>query len=253
MHCCRAFEPSSEIANRTSTISFSGDLTRCDPGLLNGQTLSEERKLLLGGYFTHEYSLEAAALFNPSMVPHPDQSDVPPGALRFILSLRATAEGHISSITFRSGMLDAESNITMDPPSRYCIEPSRCPARPMRKPCSSGSFRNSGSWAVSAAKCSRPCGRIHDGRTARLPQPRGEAVPGARAGDGQEHRQGDPDARPIQLRSTVRAGFELVRAGALPCHALTEQRHRGRPIRPLPAGGRHADLLRDLHRVRRQE
>jgi hypothetical protein len=75
--------------------------------LTHGQPLSEERKLLLGGYFTHEYSLEAAALFNPSMVPHPDQSDVPPGSLRFVLSLRATAEGHVSSIAFRSGMLDA--------------------------------------------------------------------------------------------------------------------------------------------------
>ena len=66
------------------------------PYLLNGQRLSEERKLLLGGYFTHEYSLEAAALFNPSMMPHMDQSDIPPGSLRFILSLRATAEGHVS-------------------------------------------------------------------------------------------------------------------------------------------------------------
>src|SRR5205823_6037524 len=54
------------------------------PSLLNGQKLSEERKLVLGGYFTHEYSLEAAALFNPSMVPHVDQSGVPPGSLRFI-------------------------------------------------------------------------------------------------------------------------------------------------------------------------
>jgi len=58
--------------------------------------------------FTHEYSLEAAALFNPSMVPHMDQSDVPPGSLRFILSLRATAEGHVSSIAFRSGILDQQ-------------------------------------------------------------------------------------------------------------------------------------------------
>ena len=72
------------------------------PHLLNGQKLSEERKLLLGGYFTHEYSLEAAALFNPWTVPHADQSDVPAGSLRFILSLRATAEGHISSIAFRA-------------------------------------------------------------------------------------------------------------------------------------------------------
>src|ERR1035438_7323558 len=74
------------------------------PYLLDGQKLSDQRKLLLGGYFSHEYSLESAALFNPSMVPHPDQSDVPPGSLRFILSLRATAEGHVSSIAFRSGI-----------------------------------------------------------------------------------------------------------------------------------------------------
>jgi predicted GH43/DUF377 family glycosyl hydrolase len=97
------------------------------PYLLNGQILSDERKLLLAGYFTHEYSLEAAALFNPSMVPHPDQSDVPSGSLRFILSLRATAEGHVSSIAFRSGVLDADSNITMDVPSRYSQEPRQVP------------------------------------------------------------------------------------------------------------------------------
>ena len=97
------------------------------PHLLNGHSLSDDRKLLLGGYFTHEYSLEAAALFNPSMVRHPDQSGVPPGALRFILSLRATAEGHVSSIAFRSGILDAGSNIKMDLPSRYSLEPVQVP------------------------------------------------------------------------------------------------------------------------------
>jgi predicted GH43/DUF377 family glycosyl hydrolase len=97
------------------------------PYLLNGQRLSEERELLLGGYFTHEFSLEAAALFNPSIVPHPNQSDVPPGALRFILSLRATAEGHISSITFRAGILDANNNIKFDAPARYSLEPMQVP------------------------------------------------------------------------------------------------------------------------------
>ena len=104
------------------------------PYLLNGQRLSEERKLLLGGYFTHEYSLEAAALFNPSMVPHLDQSGVPPGSLRFILSLRATAEGHVSSIAFRSGLLDAAANITMDLPSRYSLEPMQVPNAAFEKP-----------------------------------------------------------------------------------------------------------------------
>jgi predicted GH43/DUF377 family glycosyl hydrolase len=92
-----------------------------------GEELSLERELLLGAYFSHEYSLEAAALFNPSIVPHPDQSDLPPGTLRFILSLRATGEGHISSITFRTGFLDANNNITINEPTRYCLEPAQVP------------------------------------------------------------------------------------------------------------------------------
>jgi predicted GH43/DUF377 family glycosyl hydrolase len=106
------------------------------PFLLNGQRLSEERKLLLGGYFTHEYSLEAAALFNPSMVPHPDQSGIPPGSLRFILSLRATAEGHVSSIAFRGGSLDSNGNIKMDVPSRYSLEATQMPNSAFEKPLS---------------------------------------------------------------------------------------------------------------------
>ena len=104
------------------------------PYLLNGQLLSEERKLLLGGYFTHEYSLEAAALFNPSMVPHPDQSGVAPGSLRFILSLRATAEGHVSSIAFRSGILNTGGKIVMDVPSQYSLEPAQVPDAKFEKP-----------------------------------------------------------------------------------------------------------------------
>ncbi len=97
------------------------------PCLRTNGKLSEERELLLGAYFSHAYSLEAAALFNPSIVPHPDQSDLPPGSLRFILSLRATGEGHISSITFRTGFLDAQSNITINTPTRYCLEPAQMP------------------------------------------------------------------------------------------------------------------------------
>src|SRR2546426_582458 len=95
--------------------------------LRNHRKLSEERTLLLGAYFTHEYSLEAAALFNPSIVPHPDQSELAPGALRFILSLRATGEGHISSITFRTGFLSPNGHITINTPTRFCLEPSQAP------------------------------------------------------------------------------------------------------------------------------
>jgi predicted GH43/DUF377 family glycosyl hydrolase len=85
--------------------------------------LSPERQLLIGTYFTHEYSLEASALFNPSMVWHPDQSGLNPGEKRFIMSLRATGEGHISSITFRSGVINAEGKIRMDPHTRYVTSP----------------------------------------------------------------------------------------------------------------------------------
>jgi predicted GH43/DUF377 family glycosyl hydrolase len=103
------------------------------PCLRVDEKLSEERELLLGAYFSHEYSLEAAALFNPSIVPHPDQSDLPPGTLRFILSLRATGEGHISSITFRTGFLDAQGNITVNAPTRYCLEPAQVPSASFEK------------------------------------------------------------------------------------------------------------------------
>ncbi len=102
--------------------------------LAPGGKLSEKRQLLLGAHFTHEYSLEAAALFNPSIVPHPDQSDLPEGSLRFILSLRATGEGHISSITFRTGYLDREGQITVNTPTRHCHEPAQVPNPSYTKP-----------------------------------------------------------------------------------------------------------------------
>src|SRR5881296_3120616 len=99
-----------------------------------GRKVSEERQLVLGAYFTHEYALEAAALFNPSIVPHPDQSDLPPGSLRFILSLRATGEGHISSITFRTGFLDARGRITINSPTPFLVEPEQIPNATYEKP-----------------------------------------------------------------------------------------------------------------------
>ena len=95
--------------------------------LLTDQPLSENRKLLMGAYFTQEYALESAALFNPSMVWHPDQSGLPAGSRRFILSLRATGEGHISSITFRSGTVDAQNRIHIDEPTRFVTAPELVP------------------------------------------------------------------------------------------------------------------------------
>jgi predicted GH43/DUF377 family glycosyl hydrolase len=95
--------------------------------LLTDQPISESRRLLIGSYFTQEYALESAALFNPSMVWHPDQSDLPEGSRRFILSLRATGEGHISSITFRSGVIDTGNRIHMDEPTRFVTAPDLVP------------------------------------------------------------------------------------------------------------------------------
>lgn len=81
------------------------------------------QRSLIGAYFLHEYSFEAAALFNPSIVPHPDQSGVEPGSLRFILSLRAVGEGHISSLTFRRGTISGEGAINIEPPVRLACLP----------------------------------------------------------------------------------------------------------------------------------
>jgi predicted GH43/DUF377 family glycosyl hydrolase len=91
------------------------------------EVFSEQRKLLIGSYFLAEYSLESAALFNPSIVPHPDQSGLPAGVLRFILSLRATGEGHISSITFRTGLIHADHRIEVQRPTGFLTEPRQIP------------------------------------------------------------------------------------------------------------------------------
>ncbi|WP_026304446.1 glycoside hydrolase family 130 protein [Kaistia granuli] len=84
---------------------------------------SRIQRQLIGAYFLHEYSFESAALFNPSIVLHPDQTGAPPGGCRFILSLRSVGEGHISSLTFRSGSIAADGGIVIDPTIRLASVP----------------------------------------------------------------------------------------------------------------------------------
>jgi predicted GH43/DUF377 family glycosyl hydrolase len=96
---------------------------RVVPFLFTQQPISHARKLLIGALFSGEYALESAALFNPSMVPHPDQDGLPEGALRFVMSLRATGEGHISSVEFRSGLIAADGGIQLDPVTRLVTVP----------------------------------------------------------------------------------------------------------------------------------
>ena len=118
-------EISAEFSQRHQQIreSFQERFEQVRDLVLTDEEISEQRQLLIGSYFVCEYSLESAALFNPSIVPHPDQSDLPSGALRFVLSLRATGEGHISSITFRTGIVHADHRIEVLPPTGFLTEP----------------------------------------------------------------------------------------------------------------------------------
>jgi predicted GH43/DUF377 family glycosyl hydrolase len=84
---------------------------------------TQDQRRLVGAYFLHEYSFEAAALFNPSIVSHPDQTGAPAGGRRFVLSLRAVGEGHVSSLTFRTGFVAADGNVSIDPPARLAAVP----------------------------------------------------------------------------------------------------------------------------------
>jgi predicted GH43/DUF377 family glycosyl hydrolase len=87
---------------------------------------TKTQRQLVGAYFLSEYSFEASALFNPSIVLHPDQSSAPKGGLRFILSLRAIGEGHVSSLTFRAGTITADGGLTIDPTARLASIPRIC-------------------------------------------------------------------------------------------------------------------------------
>ena len=129
-----------------------------EPGVLS----SPERQMLIGAYFTHEYSPESAALFNPSIVPHPDQSGLPKGALRFVLSLRATGEGHISSITFRVGVVSAQHRITLMPPVPFVMEPERVPNAAYDKGLFAHKLEEAG---VQNDFCRRVLDQLHEGFT----------------------------------------------------------------------------------------
>ena len=89
---------------------------------INPRTLNLSQKVLIGSYFTNEYSIESAAFFNPSIVEHPDQSDKGDMEKRVILSFRATGEGHISSVVFRTGILDKSNTLHVEPVGKMLEE-----------------------------------------------------------------------------------------------------------------------------------
>ena len=85
--------------------------------------INDQRRRLIGAYFTTEYAFEGAALFNPSVVLHPEQDDVPEGTLRFVMSLRGVGEGHLSSVSFRTGLWTPGGPLAIDPPSPTTMPP----------------------------------------------------------------------------------------------------------------------------------
>ncbi len=93
------------------------------PSIAAGAVMSRSQKLLIGAYFCQEYAYEAVALFNPSAVLHPDQSGLAHGTVRFILSLRGIGEGHVSSVTFRTGTWAPGAALAIDDPGTVSVPP----------------------------------------------------------------------------------------------------------------------------------
>ncbi|QCI67429.1 glycoside hydrolase family 130 protein [Phreatobacter stygius] len=109
--------------HRNLLAIFEARADEMEEALIAHASFSRTQRQLLGAYFLNEYSFEASALFNPSIVSHPDQSGAPEGGRRFILSLRAVGEGHVSSLTFRSGSIAADGSVSVDPTARLAAMP----------------------------------------------------------------------------------------------------------------------------------
>jgi predicted GH43/DUF377 family glycosyl hydrolase len=109
--------------HRNLLETFESRADEMEKALAAHGAFSKIQRQLIGAYFLNEYSFEASALFNPSIVPHPDQSGAPKGGLRFILSLRAVGEGHVSSLTFRAGTITADGSLSVDATARLASSP----------------------------------------------------------------------------------------------------------------------------------
>jgi len=109
--------------HRNLLATFEARADEMEEALVAHADFTRTQRQLLGAYFLNEYSFEASALFNPSVVAHPDQSGAPEGGRRFILSLRAVGEGHVSSLTFRSGSIAADGSVSVDPTARLAAMP----------------------------------------------------------------------------------------------------------------------------------
>ena len=112
-----------EGRHRNLLARFEARAAEMEDALSGHADFSRSQRQLVGAYFMHEYSFEASALFNPSIVLHPDQTGAPAGGCRFVLSVRAVGEGHISSLTFRAGSIASDGSVTIDPTTRLASVP----------------------------------------------------------------------------------------------------------------------------------
>jgi predicted GH43/DUF377 family glycosyl hydrolase len=112
-----------EGRHRNLLAKFEARAAEMESALTSHVDFTRSQRQLVGAYFMHEYSFEASALFNPSIVPHPDQTGAPAGGSRFVLSVRAVGEGHISSLTFRAGSIASDGSVTIDPTTRLASVP----------------------------------------------------------------------------------------------------------------------------------
>lgn len=112
-----------EGRHRNLLATFEARADEMEDAFSTHAEFSKTQRRLVGAYFLNEYSFEASALFNPSIVAHPDQSGLAPGSRRFVLSLRAVGEGHVSSLTFRTGVIDADGSVEIEPTARLAVTP----------------------------------------------------------------------------------------------------------------------------------
>ena len=193
--------------------------------------LSSDRRDLIGAYFTHEYSIEAAALGNPSIVLAPDQSDLAAGEVRFVMSLRSIGEGHTSSIEFRSGIVDADASVRLDAASPYARTGDRRPHSYDKR------------FFMTKLDELSTLNDVEEHILARLDErfTMAELRSGHRVPRGPRHRAfdlGGDDAGPalvgiVQLPDVVPGVRRHLRTRPVPERADGEPRDGGRPIRPF--------------------
>ena len=224
--------PTSATATTTWPASWPDTSTSSRTSCPSTEDLSDDRRTLIGAYFTHEYSAEAAALFNPSMVAHPDQSGLAGGQLRFVMTVRCVGEGHLSSIGFRTGVLGPGATLRgrRARPAPGCGRqpPGDLPARPVPQP-AGRSRRRPGERAAAPGRAAETftadeldeaLASVHEHNLHReRVQPR--------------HRAGPSDRVLPATTSSSRPRPTLTSRLLWPTRAGRTQRHGGRPARPV--------------------